>query len=116
MPSLTLKTPDGSSRTVALVKRITTLGRGGDNDVRVEDPSVPDVALHFVVEGQTLQVGAQDDAELHVNGKRRTEHALSDGDVVKVGNTEIVFSAREDAARPGEEPATDPDAHTRELD
>ncbi len=33
MPSLTIKTPDGKTRSVTLLKRITSLGKGTDNDI-----------------------------------------------------------------------------------
>ena len=37
MANLTVKTPDGKTRTVALLKRITSIGRGTDNDVQLDD-------------------------------------------------------------------------------
>ncbi|RYZ42002.1 MAG: GAF domain-containing protein [Myxococcaceae bacterium] len=97
MASLTVRTPDGKVRTVSLLKRITSLGRGPDNDVPLEDGSVPPNALHVTYDGTRYEVGSLG-ATFHVNGKRRDNHALSTGDVVKVGGTELTFS-REDAPR-----------------
>ncbi|RKH00593.1 GAF domain-containing protein [Corallococcus sp. CA053C] len=97
MASLTVRTPDGKVRTVSLLKRITSLGRGPDNDVPLEDTNVPPSALHVTFDGTRYEVGSLG-ATFHVNGKRRDNHALSTGDVVKVGGTELTFS-REDAPR-----------------
>ncbi|NPC86144.1 FHA domain-containing protein, partial [Pyxidicoccus fallax] len=95
MASLTVRSPDGKVRSVSLLKRITSIGRGPDNDVQLEDPGVPDSALHVTFDGSRYEVGSLG-ATFHVNGKKRDAHALSTGDVVKVGGTELTF-AREDA-------------------
>ncbi|MDI1460107.1 FHA domain-containing protein [Catellatospora sp. KI3] len=39
-PELRWRTPDGQTRTVELVKPVTTIGRGADNDVVLDDGSV----------------------------------------------------------------------------
>ncbi|MBZ4419910.1 sigma 54-interacting transcriptional regulator [Myxococcus sp. RHSTA-1-4] len=123
MASLTVRSPDGKVRSVSLHKRITSIGRGPDNDVQLEDPGVPDSALHVTFDGSRYEVGSLG-ATFQVNGKRRDAHALSTGDVVRVGATELVF-AREDAPRaPPPPPSTpprevmrtsNPDSHTAEL-
>jgi transcriptional regulator with GAF, ATPase, and Fis domain len=122
MASLTVRSPDGKVRSVSLLKRITSIGRGPDNDVQLEDPGVPDSALHVTFDGSRYEVGSLG-ATFHVNGKKRDAHALSTGDVVRVGGTELTF-AREDAPRaPPPPPAppreasrtSSPDSHTSEL-
>ncbi|HZI12905.1 MAG TPA: sigma 54-interacting transcriptional regulator [Myxococcus sp.] len=121
MASLTVRSPDGKLRTVSLLKRITSIGRSPDNDVPLEDPGVPDSALHVTFDGSRYEVGSLG-ATFQVNGKKRDAHALSTGDVVRVGGTELTF-AREDAPRappppppPREEARTsNPDSHTSEL-
>ena len=122
MASLTVRSPDGKVRSVSLLKRITSIGRGPDNDVQLEDPGVPDSALHVTYDGTRYEVGSLG-ATFHVNGKKRDAHALSTGDVVRVGGTELTF-AREDAPRaPPPPPApprqasrtSNPDSHTSEL-
>ncbi|HEX8436474.1 sigma 54-interacting transcriptional regulator [Archangium sp.] len=126
MASLSVRTPDGKVRTVALHKRITSIGRSADNDVQVEDPSVPDSALHLLFDGTRYQLGSLG-ATFQVNGKKRDNHVLATDDVIRVGGTELVF-AREDAApkRPPltlaampaaqeAESTTDPDSHTRDM-
>jgi pSer/pThr/pTyr-binding forkhead associated (FHA) protein len=124
MANLTVRTPDGKVRTVPLHKRITSIGRGADNDVRLEDPSVPDSALHLLFDGTRYQLGSLG-ASFQVNGKKRDNHVLATDDVIRVGGTELVF-AREDAApRPPPAPVpsvsrdteatTDPDSPTHDM-
>jgi transcriptional regulator with GAF, ATPase, and Fis domain len=118
MASLTVRTPDGQVRTVRLLKRLTSVGRGPDNDVRLDDPAVPDAALHLTSDGSRFEVGSLG-ATFLVNGKKQRErHALSTGDVVRVGGTELTFSRDEAAAAPARQPtpeSLDPDSHTRDL-
>jgi transcriptional regulator with GAF, ATPase, and Fis domain len=89
MANLTVKTPDGKTRTVALLKRITSIGRGTDNDVQLEDSGVPESALHIMFDGKDYQVGGG--SEFLVNGKKRAEAVLSTNDVISVGATELTF-------------------------
>ncbi|MFE8598269.1 sigma 54-interacting transcriptional regulator [Archangium violaceum] len=122
MASLTVRSPEGKVRTVPLHKRITSIGRSADNDVQLEDPSVPDSALHVLFDGTRYQLGSLG-ASFQVNGKKRDNHVLASDDVIRVGATELVF-AREDAVqKPPPAPAlsvtheqtSDPDSHTRDM-
>src|SRR5687768_12358519 len=120
MPNLTLKSKDGTVRTVALVKRITSVGRSADNDVRLDDPHVAPEALHIVFDGKGHQAESQGEP-FQVNGKRTDAHLLQEGDVVRLGDTELTFSqtsgmpAQTTAFHGAQEEKTqDPDAHTRE--
>jgi transcriptional regulator with GAF, ATPase, and Fis domain len=122
MASLTVRSPEGKVRTVPLHKRITSIGRSADNDVQLEDPSVPESALHVLFDGTRYQLGSLG-AAFQVNGKKRDNHVLASDDVIRVGATELVF-AREDAApKPPPTPAlsvtheatSDPDSHTRDM-
>ncbi|MFT3836428.1 MAG: sigma 54-interacting transcriptional regulator [Myxococcaceae bacterium] len=100
MASLTVRTPDGKSRTVNLLKRITSIGRSNENDVQVDDPMVPESAIHIVFDGSKYQVGG--DTEFQVNGKKKDEATLNPDDVIRLGGTELVFGA---AAAPLAQPA-----------
>jgi transcriptional regulator with GAF, ATPase, and Fis domain len=119
MASLLVRTPDGKVRTVPLHKRLTSIGRSPDNDVQLEDPAVPDSALHLRFDGTRYQLGSLG-ASFQVNGKKRDNHVLSSEDIIRVGGTELVFSREEvtplKASLPQEqvEPA-DPDSHTRDM-
>ncbi len=121
MASLTVRTPDGKLRTVNLLKRITSIGRSGDNDIQLEDGAVPDSALHIMFDGSRYQLGGT--AQFHVNGKKRDEHTLIANDVINVGASELTFGA---AASPLAQPALstsrsirdesgNPDAATSEV-
>jgi transcriptional regulator with GAF, ATPase, and Fis domain len=120
MASLTVKTPDGKTRTVNLLKRITSVGRGVDNDIQLDDPHVPDNALHIMFDGSRYQVGGQG-SPFQVNGKRKDEHVLAANDVIGIGGSELAFAPMPSAAA---EPAivaarkgdtADPDAHTTDV-
>ncbi|MFL5318781.1 MAG: sigma 54-interacting transcriptional regulator [Myxococcaceae bacterium] len=104
MPSITIKTPDGKTRTVNLMKRITSIGRGSDNDIQVDDPRVPESALHILFDGRGYQVGSTG-ADFTVNGKKKGEHTLGADDAIKVGDTELVFGL---AAAPAAQAAISP--------
>jgi transcriptional regulator with GAF, ATPase, and Fis domain len=120
MPSLIVKTPDGKVRTVNLLKRITSIGRGADNDVRIEDTAVPDNALHIVFDGNRYQVAGHG-TTFEVNGKKRDEYVLDANDIIRVGQTELSFGlANAPLAAPAISNArlsesADPDQHTSEV-
>src|SRR5688572_26846436 len=119
MPSLTIKTPDGKTRSVSLLKRITSLGKSADNDIVLEDKGVPETAFAIMFDGLSYKVGGE--TKFHVNGKQTDEHELKANDVVKVGDTELTFAT---ADAPMAQPALatkfsrndskDPDASTQE--
>ncbi len=129
MASLTVRTPDGKSRAVNLLKRITSIGRGADNDVQLEDPAVPETAIHIVFDGNKYRVGSHG-VPFQVNGKKRDEHVLAANDVIRVGTTELAFGeaaapmasdaiaptkARNDSVNPDEHTAEVPGVPGREL-
>jgi transcriptional regulator with GAF, ATPase, and Fis domain len=89
--TLIVRGPDGSEREVALVKRITSLGRDPDNDVVVADPALPRTALHVHFDGRDYNVAAHEGADLLVNGKRRGTWRLAAGDRLQVAGTELFF-------------------------
>jgi transcriptional regulator with GAF, ATPase, and Fis domain len=100
--TLIVKSPDGSEREVALVKRITSVGRDAENDVAVPDPALPRTALHIHFDGKDYNAAAHDAADMSVNGKRRATWRLGAGDRIRVAATELVFDAapRAPAIRP----------------
>jgi transcriptional regulator with GAF, ATPase, and Fis domain len=106
MASLSIRTPDGKLRTLSLIKRITSIGRGPDNDVQLDDPAVPDSALHVQFDGSRFTVGSLG-ATFQVNGKKRDTHVLASQDVIRVGGSELTFS-REDAPAPAPRPQPTP--------
>ena len=91
MAYLRIELPDGSSREVPLVKRITTVGRSPDNDVVVPHDAVPQAALHVRVQGDALHATAVDAAFQH-EGRRRTEATLAAGGSISLGPVSLAFT------------------------
>jgi transcriptional regulator with GAF, ATPase, and Fis domain len=91
MATLIVRSPDGGEREVALVKRITSVGRDAENDVPVADPGLPRTALHIHFDGKDYDAAAHDSAEMTVNGKRRASWRLGPGDRIRVGATDLFF-------------------------
>ncbi len=119
MASLTIKTPDGKTRTVSLLKRITSVGRGPDNDVVIDDRAMPETAFAVHFNGATHQVGGE--APFFVNGKKTDEAQLKPNDVVKVGDTELTYTLGDAplaapalATRFARSDSQNPDASTQE--
>jgi transcriptional regulator with GAF, ATPase, and Fis domain len=90
MASLTIKSPQGTSRSVNLLKRVTSIGSGTDNDIVLDDPGVPETAFAIVFDGTGYKAGGE--SAFLVNGKKTDESQLNANDVVKVGETELAFS------------------------
>ncbi len=105
MATLLVRAPDGSEREVALVKRITSVGRDAENDVAIPDPAVARTALHIHFDGKDYEVAAHAAADMTVNGKRRSTWRLGPGDRIRVGGTELAFLPVPRAA-PGAPPAS----------
>ncbi|WP_242340009.1 MULTISPECIES: sigma 54-interacting transcriptional regulator [Anaeromyxobacter] len=103
MATLIVKSPDGVEREIALVKRITSVGRDVENDVAVPDPGMPRTAVHIHWDGREYNAAAHDGADMTVNGKRRAAWRLGPGDRIRVAGTELVFdpAPRAAPARPG---------------
>jgi transcriptional regulator with GAF, ATPase, and Fis domain len=90
MAKLTVRTPDTKVQSFSLSKRITTIGRGQDNDIRLADPRAPDTAVYVLFDGTRYHLSSQG-APFHINGKRRDEHVLDANDVFRVGDSELSF-------------------------
>jgi transcriptional regulator with GAF, ATPase, and Fis domain len=94
-PTLLVHAPDGGERAVPLSRRITTVGRGADNDVSLPDPDLPETAIHIHFDGRDFNAACHRGAEMEVNGKRRVTARLTEGDRIRLGASELVFTARE---------------------
>jgi transcriptional regulator with GAF, ATPase, and Fis domain len=92
---LRIRTPDGRQRDVALHRRITSLGRGPENDVELRDPALPETALHIHFDGAEYNAACHGAASMTVNGRRKAAARLADGDRIGLGQAEMVFSAGE---------------------
>ena len=97
MPTLLIRTADGRERMVHLSRRITSVGRARGNDVALEDAALPETALHIHFDGREFNAACHDGAEMEVNGRRKVTARLGDGDRIRLGASELVFSARDPA-------------------
>lgn len=87
----------GPDRTFRLSKSVTSIGRGPANDVRLADASVEERHAHLLKDGGSFRIYATDGARLIVNGKRKNEHLLADGDQLEVGAVALQYRASEQA-------------------
>ncbi len=86
---------DGDTEIVHVLGRRTTLGRGLDNDVRIDTKFIS--RHHAVVlagPNQTVVEDLRSTNGVLVNGRRVTRSALRDGDIVHVGKTQFRFVQR----------------------
>jgi len=89
--------PSGQPRLVIhgseypLVRAITTLGRGSDVDIRIEDPGVSRHHCEIVVGAQPLLRDLNSTNGTFVAGEKVSEFALVDGSTIQLGGTAVVF-------------------------
>jgi transcriptional regulator with GAF, ATPase, and Fis domain len=116
MARLVLTSPGGAVRSVPLVKRITSVGRGADVDVRLEDAGAPEHALTLLWDGRSYRAGSVG-APFLVDGKKRDAHVMKDGDVLRVADTWIALSMTDVPAvsRRGDEPDREANATLQRL-
>src|SRR5438067_2303136 len=92
MATLVVHAEGAAPSFVPLVKPLTTLAAAADSDVRVPDLRGV-VAIQF--DGESFIATALEGAHLVVNGKRRGQHTLADGDTMELGGTQLVFQSGE---------------------
>lgn len=94
-----------------LTRRETIAGRGEDADLRLADQQASRQHCKFVVRGQEVQVVdlTSTNGTWH-NGRRVDQAELVSGDVVRIGDSEILFSASQadQALDPGHESSPPP--------
>jgi transcriptional regulator with GAF, ATPase, and Fis domain len=99
MATLVVHNPGAAPAFVPLVKPLTTLSAAAASDVRVPD-------LRGVVaiqaDGESYTATALEGAQLVVNGKRRGQHTLADGDTIQLGPTQLVFQSGERVLQPAQ--------------
>jgi transcriptional regulator with GAF, ATPase, and Fis domain len=99
MATLVVHTEGAAPSFVPLVKPLTTLAAAADSDVRVPDLRGV-VAIQF--DGQSFIATALEGAQLVVNGRKRGQHTLTDGDTIQLGATQLVFQTGERIAVPAQ--------------
>ncbi len=86
---------DGDTEVVHLLGRRTTLGRGSENDIQVDQQFVSrHHALIIAGPTQTVIEDLRSTNGLSVNGQRIRRGVLVDGDVILIGKTQFRFARR----------------------
>jgi transcriptional regulator with GAF, ATPase, and Fis domain len=104
MPSLRVLIPGQGPKVYHLYKKITSIGRGEENDIALPDPLLADAHAHIHFDGRDFHVTALDrHGDLTINGRKRKKHRLVHQDQMKLGATDLTFSLYD-------EPITDDEA------
>jgi hypothetical protein len=76
-----------------VTKRRVVIGRSKECDVQIPDPNISRRHAELHQEGATYWIVDLDSTNgIELNGQRTKRAKLSDGDTIKLGSTEIVFS------------------------
>ena len=89
MAHFEIKHPDGSTRSFRLFRRLTSIGRGNENDLVLPDRSVAETAIALLFDGKTYNAGGQ--VPFRINGRLSTAAELVNGDVISIGGTTLTF-------------------------
>jgi transcriptional regulator with GAF, ATPase, and Fis domain len=93
MATLRIHAPGTSVKVYHIYKKLTSLGKGEGVDVLLQDPLLSDTHAHIHFDGRDFNISVTDrDADLHVNGRRRTKHRLAQDDRMRIGGVELEFS------------------------
>jgi len=92
MPKLVVISEELAGKTYDLVLDTTTVGRGQDNAIRIEDSTVSHHHATIHVNGaEVLLKDLNSTNGTRVNGQKITESKLSPGDTVRFGRIELRF-------------------------
>jgi transcriptional regulator with GAF, ATPase, and Fis domain len=98
MPSLRIHVPGQGPKVYSLYKKLTSIGRGEENDIVIPDPGLDDSHAHIHFDGRDFHIASIDrHNDLRVNGKRRKKHRLAHQDRIQIGDTELAFSLYDEA-------------------
>jgi transcriptional regulator with GAF, ATPase, and Fis domain len=93
MATLRIHSPGTGVKVYHIYKKLTSLGKGEGVDVLLPDPLLADTHAHIHFDGRDFNISVTDrDSDLHVNGRRRTKHRLSQDDRVRMSSVELEFS------------------------
>ncbi|MDR0965072.1 MAG: GAF domain-containing protein, partial [Myxococcales bacterium] len=113
MPSLclSLTMPDGSHRSLPIVRALTSVGRSIDNAIAIDHPSVPDCAFQIEREGSgalalTALVSAKT-ALPRLNGKPCERTRLRVGDRIELGDIALVLEELAEPISPIARPSSE---------
>ncbi len=101
----------GGGKNHLLTKSVTSIGRSPQNDIRIAHESVRDRHAHVLKDRHGFRIFATDGATIVVNGKKRAEWSLSDGDAIGLGEVQIQYRVVD----PMGDDATEPSAVRHEV-
>src|SRR6476469_2179319 len=104
MATLRMQVPGKGVKVYHIYKKITSLGRSDDVDIRLPDPGLSESHAYVHFDGRDFNIATTErDAELFVNGRKRNKHRLTHEDRIRLGMIELEFSLYD-------EPVTDESA------
>jgi transcriptional regulator with GAF, ATPase, and Fis domain len=93
MATLRIHAPGTGVKVYHIYKKLTSMGKGEGVDVLLPDPLLADTHAHIHFDGRDFNIAVTEkDADLHVNGRRRTKHRLAQEDRIRLGSVEMEFS------------------------
>ena len=93
MATLKFAIPGKGTKVYRIHKKITSLGRSDEADVTLPDPQLADSHAHIHFDGREFNLATTEkDAEVFVNGKKKSRHKLQHEDRIRIGSAEIEFS------------------------
>jgi pSer/pThr/pTyr-binding forkhead associated (FHA) protein len=77
-----------------LTKSVTNIGRGADADIQISDTGASRLHCAIVLGSQVIVRDLGSTNGTTVDGKRITEAQLSNGSIIKLGNTTFTYKSR----------------------
>lgn len=77
-----------------LTRPITTVGRGEQADIRITDPAASRIHCEIILGSQVTLRDLNSTNGTVVDGARATEAALSDGSIIRIGDTTLTYKSR----------------------
>lgn len=97
MATLRYFTGEGAPTLVPLHKALMVLGKGSSNDVALAGEGVLDHHAQILFNGRDFQLEELDrKAVIEINGKKKRRARLVDGDRIRLGSAQLVFSMLSD--------------------
>ena len=95
MRKLNVSSPGGATTSFELAEAVITIGRGADNLIHLEDPSVSGRHAQISVSGDVYELRDLDSTNgTRVNGTSVTTATLQPGDRIKFGKVEACFECQ----------------------
>ena len=104
MPKLTLRLNGLTLKEFELAKERITIGRRSDNDIQLDDPTISSIHAVLTLKPDAYLDGAFDVAiidfnstnGLFVNDKKVQQQRLTVGDIIRIGQHELLFDEPDD--------------------